>query len=163
MLDGIFTNARHPQDQPENTPPGQTIVLKGCPRCCDGALSFDGEEWICIHCGNEDYFRARPSLESFRSRLSFDHAPEQTASYAHDGTYQRMRQVTVRYKTVIKFVAGGNTKRTILAWCPFCGGAMDQTAPTPRMRNAGESRFRCGEGHRISLFAMQNGDMVWRE
>ena len=46
--------------------------------------------------------------------------------------------------------------------CPFCDEAMDRYSLSKRRPYAREYRFKCADGHRVSLVLKANGPLGWR-
>ena len=46
--------------------------------------------------------------------------------------------------------------------CPFCGKAMVQSSLSGKRREVREERYKCEEGHRVSLTPGKNGHLGWK-
>ncbi len=46
--------------------------------------------------------------------------------------------------------------------CPFCGQAMTQSSLSGKRREAREERYKCSDGHRVSLTPGRNGALGWK-
>ena len=46
--------------------------------------------------------------------------------------------------------------------CPFCQSSMEETSLSGMRPEAREHRFRCSDGHRVSLIPRRNGMLGWR-
>ena len=46
--------------------------------------------------------------------------------------------------------------------CPFCQGEMEQSSLSGKRREMREERYRCTDGHRVSLTPTPNGALGWK-
>lgn len=124
-----------------------------CPRC-ETRMVRGYDEPQCLSCGFADYEytqemkpRAGRSIVSTATRFILRYVgdfPTLTETLAH------VRLVRVRNKVVYGVS------------CPFCNCAMDQSSLSGKRPEVREQRFKCNEGHRVSLIPGRNGMMGWR-
>ena len=123
-----------------------------CPRC-DAALIKAYYEPECLQCGFVDYSYTRPirigkkSLMSAGTQFVFRYvgdAPRLVETLAH-----------VRLRRLRSRIVFGVT-------CPFCEAEMDQSSLSGKRREIREERYRCPEGHRVSLIPRRDGSMGWK-
>ena len=46
--------------------------------------------------------------------------------------------------------------------CPFCGQVMEQSSLSGKRPEAREQRYKCSQGHRVSLVPTKRGTLGWR-
>ena len=46
--------------------------------------------------------------------------------------------------------------------CPFCQSEMDQSSLSGKRREIREERYKCIQGHRVSLIPRKSGSMGWK-
>jgi hypothetical protein len=46
--------------------------------------------------------------------------------------------------------------------CPFCSGSMEQSALSGKRKEVREERYKCEDGHRVSLTPARNGALGWK-
>ena len=125
---------------------------QSCPRC-EAALTINYYEPECLQCGYADYTYTPPtrigkkSLMSAGTRYVFRYigdAPRLTETLAH-----------VHLQRIRNRIVYGVT-------CPFCDSSMDQSSLSGKRREIREERYRCPEGHRVSLIPRKDGSMGWK-
>ena len=122
-----------------------------CPRC-EARLSTTYFEPQCLPCGYVDY--------SYRSTNGVK------KNVVNSGTRYVLRYVG-------DFPALGNTLAHIQLHrlrnrvvygvsCPFCRRSMVQTSLSGKRREVREERYKCLEGHRVSLTPKRDGGLGWK-
>ena len=122
-----------------------------CPRC-EARLRASYFEPQCLQCGYVDYAH-RPSNEAKKNVVN-------------SGTRYVLRYVG-------DFPALGNTLAHIQLHrlrnrvvygvnCPFCNRSMIQTSLSGKRREVREERYKCLEGHRVSLTPKRDGGLGWK-
>ena len=46
--------------------------------------------------------------------------------------------------------------------CPFCDSSMEQTSLSGKRKDLKEERFKCDQGHRVSLIPAKKNGIAWR-
>ena len=124
-----------------------------CPRCSTH-LSLSYDELGCVVCGFVDYSYTPPtSTKPKRSIVST--GTQYILRYVGDSpslasTLTHAKLVRLRNRVVFGVK------------CPFCYGRMEQSSLSGKRREVREERFKCGEGHRISLTPRGNGALGWK-
>lgn len=126
-------------------------ALPTCPRCAS-RLTVGYFEPECLKCGYVDYTH-RPPIMLNNNIIS-------------SGTRYVVRYVG-DFPSLSKTVAHikVNRVRNRVAYsvvCPFCGTQMDQTSLSGKRREVREERYKCTQGHRLSLAPARNGGMGWK-
>ena len=142
--------------QPISTTPAEVPKTNGvshCPRC-DTRLLMGYDEPQCLNCGFADYERTlastprdRTNILSAATRYILRYVgdfPSLTESLAH------VKLIRVRNRVVYAVN------------CPFCEKAMDQSSLSGKRPEVREQRYRCMDGHRVSLVPGKNGMLGWR-
>ncbi len=123
-----------------------------CPRCT-ASLVMTYDEPECLQCGFADYTYTPPtpitkkSLISAGTRYVFRYIGD-SPNLAETLAYIHLRKIRNR-------VIYGVT-------CPFCQLQMDQSSLSGKRRELREERYRCPDGHRVSLIPSKNGNMGWK-
>lgn len=138
---------------PEPSRDQSTLDGMSCPRC-EARLRISYEEPECLQCGYVDYQYSPPqSMRRERSVIS-------------TGTHYILRYVgefptLANTLTHIKLQRLRN--RAIYGVdCPFCGRDMVQSSLSGKRREVREERYKCTEGHRVSLTPNKNGSLGWK-
>lgn len=125
-----------------------------CPRC-EASLVSSYYEPQCLRCGYVDYSYTPPTkigkknLMSSSTRYVFRYigeAPLLAETLAH-----------VQLRRLRNRIVFGVT-------CPFCDDEveMEQSSLSGKRKEVREERFRCHEGHRVSLIPRKDGSMGWK-
>ena len=127
-----------------------------CPRC-SGVVIANYEEPSCLQCGYVDY-----------------HSPQQSESNGNrssKGVFSGSTKFVLRYVgdspalnqqlAIVNLLRVRNTLTYGVA-CPFCEKPMTQSSLSGQRREIKEKRFRCDEGHRVSLVPGSEGYSGWR-
>ena len=124
-----------------------------CPRC-DARLRISYDEPICLQCGYVNYHytptngvRKASSLMTAGTRSVLRYVGD---SPALAETLTQVRLVRLRNRGVYEVN------------CPFCDGTMEQSSLSGKRREAREERYRCEQGHRVSLTPGKNGFLGWK-
>ena len=121
-----------------------------CPRC-DARLRFNYDEPICLQCGYVKYDYAAPDQMQRQTNL-MSAGTRSVLRYVGDfptlaETLTQVKLVRLRNRVVY-----GVT-------CPFCGQEMTQSSLSGKRREAREERYKCSDGHRVSLTPGKNGSL----
>ena len=137
-------------DPVPRTPQGNRIF---CPRCQSGlCVSYD--ESLCMVCGYVDYEYVSPNGNNgHRSMIS-------------SGTRYVLRYVG-DFPTLTETLTHVQLKRlrnrvVYSVTCPFCGDEMEQSSLSGKRREMREERYRCEDGHRVSLTPTPSGALGWK-
>lgn len=122
-----------------------------CPRC-DSRLRVSYFEPECIHCGYVDYSHRPPARLNNNLMSSgtqyvvryVGHFPTLSSTVAHIKVHRVRNRVA--YMVV----------------CPFCARSMEQTSLSGKRREVREERYKCTQGHRLSLAPSKNGGIGWK-
>ena len=124
-----------------------------CPRC-ESQLRINYDEPQCLQCGYVDYSYTPPN------------AHKRKRSLMSKGT-----QYVLRYTGVSEILSDTLThvqlrrfrnRAIYLVSCPFCSKEMTQSSLSGKRREVREERYKCDEGHRISLLPSKNGSLGWK-
>ena len=122
-----------------------------CPRC-DSQLRITYHEPECLPCGYVDYeyqvkTNGTKSLISSGTRYILRYMGEfsdLSDTLAHVQVQRERNRVVFRVD------------------CPFCDDPMTQTSLSGKRREAREERYKCIQGHRVSLTPCKNGSFGWK-
>ena len=122
-----------------------------CPRC-DSQLRITYHEPECLLCGYVDYdytpkTNGAGSLLSSGTRYMLRYVGE----FADLSDTLAHIQVRREHNRVVFYVD-----------CPFCSSPMEQTSLSGKRREAREERYKCSEGHRVSLTPWKNDSFGWK-
>ncbi|MBM3945723.1 MAG: hypothetical protein FJ317_09615 [SAR202 cluster bacterium] len=129
--------------------------LKDCPRG-HGRLYSQYDELVCVHCGFRDY------TPSHINRSKNGH------NLVSAGTVYVIRycgDAPTLQNTLLKIKAVKIRNRVgFLVKCPFCEKKqlMEQASLSGKRREAREERYRCSDGHRVSLLPARAGAWGWK-
>ncbi|MCI0437684.1 MAG: hypothetical protein L0177_00955 [Chloroflexi bacterium] len=125
----------------------------GCPRC-EAPLMTNYDEAVCPQCGYVDYaYTPGPARCGSKSIMSA--ATMQVLRYIGDspGLSQVLTHVQLqRMRNRIGF----------RVTCPFCSRQMTQSSLSGRRRERREERYKCPDGHRVSLIPRKDGSLGWK-
>ena len=122
-----------------------------CERCGTRlVLGYDEPE--CITCGWSDYSKASTKQ---RSVNVFSAATRYILRYV--GDFPTLAHTLVH----VRLVRARNRSVFTVA-CPFCRKQMDESSLSGRRPDLREQRYRCIDGHRISLVPIKGGLFGWR-
>ena len=120
---------------------------------CEAPLWINHEEPECLQCGYVDYRYAAPSVAASKSIVSS--ATRYVIRYV--GTFPALTDMTthVQVQRLRNFVVHG-------VRCPFCDHQMIQSSISGNRKGVREGRYRCDEGHRVSLTPAKDGSLGWK-
>ena len=126
-----------------------------CPRC-DTRLIITYDEPVCLRCGFVNYFYV-PIQQPTRTREQNLISAGTRAVLRYVGEFPSLQNTLtyVRAQRVRNRVAYEVT-------CPFCGGTMTQSSLSGKRREAREERYKCSEGHRVSLTPGRHDSLGWK-
>ena len=137
---------------PQKSPNGASSTGQmTCPRC-KSRLSINYYEPECMLCGYVDYSHppkssTNGSILSSGTRYVLRYVG-QFSSLADTLTYVKLERVRNRVVYGVR--------------CPFCTRPMSQTSLSGKRREIREERYKCAEGHRVSLAPGKNGSLGWK-
>ncbi|MDA1188403.1 MAG: hypothetical protein O2854_01800 [Chloroflexi bacterium] len=150
------------QSQPQVLPaprivpdPEPEVRQTNCPRG-HGKLYSQYDEMVCVHCGFRDYFTIKPGDRKNGHNL------------VSAGTLYVIRycgDASTLKNTLLKIKAIKIRNRVgFLVKCPFCTEKriMEQASLSGKRREAREERYRCTDGHRVSLLPARSGTWGWK-
>lgn len=139
------------ENRPEApAPPGKS---GHCPRC-SAILLMGYDEPQCLSCGFSDYSYSKPTSLSDRSNI-ISAATRFVLRYA--GDFPKLGETLTHVKTVRV-----RNKAVFAVTCPFCEKSMDQSSLSGKRPDVREQRYKCMDGHRVSLVPGNHGMMGWR-
>ena len=124
-----------------------------CPRCTTQlVLSYDEPE--CLNCGYADY----AYTEEFPNRDRENLLSSATCYvFRYIGESENLMETLTKVKVVrINNRVGFDVN------CPFCERIMEESSLSGKRSEARERRFKCDEGHRVSLIPGRSGMDGWR-
>ena len=124
-----------------------------CARC-NTRLLMNYDEPQCLNCGYVDYSHVNESNSHKRQNL-MSAATRYVLRYTGDfqtlrGTLAQVRLVRIRNR--IGFEVN----------CPFCNNIMQESSLSGKRPEVREQRYKCVDGHRVSLVPTKNGMLGWR-
>ena len=132
-----------------------TAIADGtiCPRC-DALLTISYDDSTCILCGYVDHDYRPPEIISKRQNM------------VSSGTRYVLRYVG-EFPSLAETLAHIKLQRlrnrvVYSVTCPFCAKAMIQSSLSGKRREVREERYKCTEGHRVSLTPTINGSLGWK-
>jgi len=124
-------------------------------RRCDTRLIMGHYEPTCTSCGHADYTNTRDMAPRWQRTSIVSSATRFVIRYVGDSvnlgetlTHVRL----VRRRNLAVYAVN----------CPFCQKGMEETSLSGMRPEAREHRFRCTDGHRVSLVPKRNGMLGWR-
>ncbi len=122
-----------------------------CPRC-EAQLRINYFEPQCLQCGYVDYTYRSPNGAK--------------KSVVNSGTRYVLRYVG-DFPALGKVLAHIQLQRlrnrvVYGVSCPFCSQSMMQTSLSGKRREVREERYKCMEGHRVSLTPNRDGGLGWK-
>ena len=124
------------------------------PACerCGTRLVAGYDEPGCPACGWSDY--SKTSVKA-RSMSVFGSATRYILRYV--GDFPKLAHTLVH----VRLVRSGNRAVFAVA-CPFCRNRMEESSLSGRRPDLREQRYKCDDGHRISLVPVKGGLFGWR-
>ena len=127
-------------------------VHERCPRC-NGPLFITYYEPECLQCGFAHYQYKPPTKIGAKSLMSSGR--RFVFRYVGDSPLLTERLVHTCLKRLRNRVVFAVT-------CPFCEVEMEQSSLSGKRREIREERYRCPDGHRISLIPLKDETMGWK-
>ena len=124
-----------------------------CPRC-ETRLMMGYDEPQCLHCGFADYEYA-PKTPPRNGTNILSAATRYILRYV--GDFPSLSESLAH----VKLIRVRNRVVYVVA-CPFCNKAMDQSSLSGKRPEVREQRYKCMDGHRLSLVPGKNGMLGWR-
>jgi len=122
-----------------------------CPRC-DSRLRTAYYEPECIQCGYVDYSYR---LVNGTKKSIINSGTRYVVRYVGEFSTLSDTLAHIKLRRVRNRVEYGVT-------CPFCGTGMEQTSLSGKRREVREERYKCIQGHRVSLTPDTNGSVGWK-
>ena len=138
------------------TVPAKEPISKpdSCVRC--GSRMFMGhDEPQCVTCGHADYTHTR-DIEPRWARTSLI-----SAATRYIARYVGISENLLETLTHVRLVRKGN-RAVYSVTCPFCECVMEESSLSGKRSDRQEERFRCDDGHRVSIIPRSNGMLGWR-
>lgn len=125
-----------------------------CPRC-EASLVSNYYEPQCLQCGYVDYSYTPPTQIGRRNLMSA--ATRYVFRYVGDAPKLAETLAHVQLRRLRNRVVFGVT-------CPLCDHEveMEQTSLSGKRKEIREERYRCPDGHRVSLIPRRDGSMGWK-
>ena len=130
----------------------RTRRRQACPRC-EASLIMTYNEPECIQCGFVDYKYVPPTPISAKNLMSS--ATRFVFRYIGDSQNLKETLVDVQLQRIRNRVVYEVT-------CPFCQSQMKQSSLSGKRREIREERYKCIQGHRVSLIPRKGGNMGWK-
>ena len=128
---------------------------KSTPLCkrCGTRMVMGYDEMECLMCGHVDYSYSREMPSGPKNLLSS--ATDYVLRYV--GDFPALSERLAHVKVVrIRNRAGFDVE------CPFCSRGMEEASLSGKRPEARERRFKCTDGHRVSLIPGKSGVEGWR-
>ena len=148
-----------PAQLPEVVPaPGAQVApapkpLTHCYRC-GTRLVMGYDEPECLSCGWVDYSHTNTSAASNGASI-ISAATRYVLRYC--GDFTNLAE-TLLYARVVRI----RNRVAYAVNCPFCDRLMEQSSLSGKRPDAREQRYKCSDGHRISLVPARRGMLGWR-
>ena len=124
-----------------------------CPRC-QTHLTINYDEPECLQCGYVDY--SYTPVSPIRAiRNIFSAGTQYILRYVGEFPSLSGRLTHVQLQRLRNRVVYG-------VECPFCGNTMDQSSLSGKRRELREERYKCEQGHRVSLAPGKDGALGWK-
>ncbi|MCY4653056.1 MAG: hypothetical protein OXC95_07815 [Dehalococcoidia bacterium] len=107
----------------------------------------------CLQCGFVDYKYVSPTPISAKNLMSS--ATRFVFRYIGESPNLKETLVDVQLRRIRNRVVYAVT-------CPFCQSQMDQSSLSGKRREIREERYKCTQGHRVSLIPRKSGSMGWK-
>lgn len=124
-----------------------------CPRC-NTQLTIAYNEPECLQCGYADYSYV-PPVNKRKEKSLLSAGTRYVLRYVGDFPYLNETLAHVKLKRLRNRVVFGVT-------CPFCEQEMEQSSLSGKRREVREERYRCEDGHRVSLTPAKGGSLGWK-
>lgn len=124
-----------------------------CPRC-GGFIFMSYQEPGCLQCGYVNYF-SPPQRRDDGNGSILNKGTEFILRYMGDSRFLTETLTTVKVVRI-------KNRVTYDLDCPFCGDGMEQASMSGHRKNLKEERFKCSDGHRVSLIPSELGVVGWK-
>jgi hypothetical protein len=124
-----------------------------CPRC-ESQLRINYDEPQCIQCGYVDYSYSRPQAAG-RKKALLSSGRRYVLRYVGDSPVLSEQLIHVQLHRV-------RNRVLFEVDCPFCHQSMMRTSLSGRLRANHEERYRCNEGHMLSIVPVKKGWLGWK-
>lgn len=124
-----------------------------CPRCT-AQLRINYDEPVCLQCGYVDYQYTPPSPAKRLTNL-ISAGTSYVVRYV--GEFPSLAD-TLAYVYLKRL----RNRAVYGVACPFCSRQMEQSSLSGKRREVREERYKCPEGHRLSLMPGKNGSLGWK-
>ena len=128
-------------------------LATACPRCSHG-LSNGRDEPFCVRCGYVDYNAASKAQLRERTTL-LGQGTRYVLRYV--GNYPYLTDTLCQVRVL---QARNHTQYGVN--CPFCQQGMTRTSLSGKRREIREERYKCSQGHRVSLAPGPDGELGWK-
>ena len=141
-----------PVEEPRQSTNGTvTADRMTCPRC-EARLRINYFEPECLQCGYVDYtHRPRNGVKK---------------NVVNSGTRYALRYVGdfPALSRTLAYIQLHRLRNRVVygVSCPFCGRSMVQTSLSGKRREVREERYKCMDGHRVSLTPKRDGGLGWK-
>jgi uncharacterized OB-fold protein len=124
-----------------------------CPKC-SSIIVRSYYEPQCLQCGYVDYSTPLEKIES----------PGNTVIGSATRYMVRYKGHSENFKEKLAHVKVVREKNRIIfnVNCPFCETSMEQTSLSGKRKDLREERFKCNQGHRVSLLPSKKSGITWR-
>jgi uncharacterized OB-fold protein len=124
-----------------------------CPKC-SSVIVRTYYEPQCLQCGYVDYSTPLEKIES----------PGSTVVGSATRYMVRYKGHSENFKEKLAHVKVVREKNRIIfnVDCPFCETSMEQTSLSGKRKDLREERFKCNQGHRVSLLPSKKSGITWR-
>ena len=124
-----------------------------CPKC-SSIIVRTYYEPQCLQCGYVDYSTPLEKIES----------PGSTVVGSATRYMVRYKGHSENFKEKLAHVKVVREKNRIIfnVNCPFCETSMEQTSLSGKRKDLREERFKCNQGHRVSLLPSKKSGITWR-
>ncbi len=125
-----------------------------CPRC-QAKLRINYDEPECLQCGYVDYsYVPAPSNKQTKKSI-ISTGTQHILRYVGEFPSLTETLTHVQLQRLRNRVVYGVD-------CPFCGNSMDQSSLSGKRREVREERYKCSQGHRVSLTPGKDGSLGWK-
>ena len=124
-----------------------------CPKC-SSIIVKSYYEPQCLQCGYVDYSTPLKKIAS----------PGNTVVGSATRYMVRYKGHSENFKEKLAHVKVVREKNRIIfnVDCPFCETSMEQTSLSGKRKDLREERFKCNQGHRVSLLPSKKSGITWR-
>ena len=154
---GFPTRAKEPAGEKARKIQLNGIGAKACPESCKrcgSRIVMGYYEPECVTCGYADYSHTL-SLSSGRQKNVVNSATRFVLRYV--GDFPVLSQ-TLAYVKLVRV----RNRAAYAVTCPFCSKDMERSSLSGKRPDVREERYRCTDGHGVSLIPRKSGDMGWK-